>query len=338
MSASRTIVVAGAGAVGRTVGYGLARAGHAVTVVDPDPEGANASRIAAGMLAPAFEALFDGGRYELLRDALGLWPALARELGLRIAWDGAMAVGTQAEAEAWALDLAALGAAAELRHLEEDRWAVFCEADRQLDPNTALQALRWAAEGLGVRFATGRVTGFADGVAGIDGADVLAADILVIATGAGQDLAALAPELGHLTPVKGHILRAGNAYSGVPVVRGRDIYLCRTPQGTFLGATMEIGRADTEVDPLAVEGLLERAGALAGGLDRLGWTASAGVRAATPDGLPMVGEGRAPGVILAVGARRNGWLLAPLIAEVLLDAIEGQPKSPAAELFDPHRF
>ncbi len=51
----------------------------------------------------------------------------------------------------------------------------------------------------------------------------------------------------------------------------------------------------------------------------------------------MVGEG-ADGVILAVGARRNGWLLAPTIAEAVLGAVEGRSKSPAAELFDPRRF
>ena len=34
MSVSRTVIVAGAGAIGRTVAYGLARAGHTVTVID----------------------------------------------------------------------------------------------------------------------------------------------------------------------------------------------------------------------------------------------------------------------------------------------------------------
>ena len=101
---------------------------------------------------------------------------------------------------------------------------------------------------------------------------------------------------------------------------------------------MEAGRDGTDVDPAVVDALMTRASALAGGLDRLSWTAAAGVRAAPPDGLPMVGGARAPGVILAVGARRNGWLLAPMIAEVVLDAVEGRPKSPIADLFDPGRF
>jgi glycine oxidase len=338
MTAPRSVVVAGAGAIGRTVAYVLARAGHAVTVVDPDPEGANASRIAAGMLAPAFEALFDGARYQLLREALSLWRPLAHEIGVAVAWDGAMAVGTRAEAEAWAAQLAGLGAEAELRDLGSDRWAAFCDEDRQIDPTLALTALRQAAERRGARFVTGRVAGFTGSAVRIEGADPVPAARLVIATGAGRELAAVAPELSALIPIKGHILRAGNAYAGVPVVRGPDVYVCRTTEGVFLGATMEVGRADTQVEPAMVQRLLASAADLADGLDRLSWTAAAGVRAATPDRLPLVGEGTAAGVILAVGARRNGWLLAPMIADVVLDAVDGRPKSPAAELFDPRRF
>ena len=115
MANRANIVIAGAGAIGRTVAYVLARAGHAVTVVDPDPAGGNASRIAAGMLAPAFEALFDGGRFELLHEAQALWRPLAREIGLTISWDGAMAIGSKAEAEAWLTQLLDLGIDADMR-------------------------------------------------------------------------------------------------------------------------------------------------------------------------------------------------------------------------------
>jgi glycine oxidase len=62
------------------------------------------------------------------------------------------------------------------------------------------------------------------------------------------------------------------------------------------------------------------------------------VRAATPDGLPLAGPSRSdPSIILAVGARRNGWLLAPLVAGMVLDAVEGRA-GPHAALFDPARF
>ena len=284
------IVVAGAGAIGRTAGYVLARAGHAVTVVDPDPAGGLASRIAAGMLAPAFEALFDGGRFALLAEARGLWRPLAHEIGLPIAWDGAMALGTRSEAEAWAAALTALGAAAEVRDLGGDIWAAYSDEERQLDPELALERLQRAAEYHGARYLNGRVIGFANGQVEIEAAESIDADALVIATGAGQNLARLAPEIARLTPVKGHILRGSGSFAGVPTVRAPGVYICRTERGTIIGATMEPGRSDTEVDPAMVEQLLSHAGRLADGLDRRTWTAAAGVRAATPDGLPLVGR------------------------------------------------
>jgi glycine oxidase len=52
--------------------------------------------------------------------------------------------------------------------------------------------------------------------------------------------------------------------------------------------------------------------------------ASAGVRSATPDGLPLVGESSRPGVFLALGARRNGWLLAPMIAGLMARSLAGK--------------
>jgi glycine oxidase len=64
----------------------------------------------------------------------------------------------------------------------------------------------------------------------------------------------------------------------------------------------------------------------------------AGVRAATPDGLPLVGPSAAPGVLLAVGARRNGWLLAPLVAKVVAAYVTGRDTGRYAAQFDPRRF
>lgn len=339
MSGGSSIVIAGAGAIGRTAAYVLARAGHAVSVVDPDPAGGRASRVAAGMLAPAFETLFDeGGRFELLREALGLWAPLAQTIGLPIARKGAMALGTRREADSWAARLSALGASADLRDLGQDRWAAFSDADCQIDAERALARLRRAAEWAGARYLTGFVRGFAAGRVEIEGAGSIAADVLVIATGADLGLAAAAPELARLTPIKGHILRAPDHFADGPVVRAPGVYLCRMPRGAILGATMEVGVDDVAIDPAVVAQLLASGSRLADELGRLAWTAAAGVRAATPDRLPLAGAGSAPGTILAVGARRNGWLLAPMIAEVVLGAVEGRPKSPVAELFDPRRF
>ena len=65
---------------------------------------------------------------------------------------------------------------------------------------------------------------------------------------------------------------------------------------------------------------------------------AAGVRAATPDGLPMAGWSANPGVVLAVGARRNGWLLAPLVAEIVVACVTGRDPGPYGARLDPARF
>ncbi len=345
------IVVAGAGAIGSTIAFGLARAGYAVTVVDPAPLGANASGLAAGMLAPAFEALFDEAshdRFKLLAAARDLWPTLADTIGLKLDRAGAMAIGPRHDAETWAADLARLGAPAELLApmeakrrspmVREGRWAAFTAADWRLDALPALEALRRAAVGAGARFVVGAVVNLASGEVSLEGAPPLRADRLILATGAARTLARLAPELSRLTPVKGHILRAAGDFASGPVLRGPGIYVFASGDGMILGASMEPGRDDRDVDARVARELIARAKAVAGGLGELPWRAAAGVRAATSDGLPLVGEGRAKRVILAVGARRNGWLLAPLIAEVVLATLEGRPETPAARLFDPARL
>jgi glycine oxidase len=65
---------------------------------------------------------------------------------------------------------------------------------------------------------------------------------------------------------------------------------------------------------------------------------AAGVRAATPDGLPMVGASSASGVLVAAGARRNGWLLAPLVAQLIAACVTGRDPGPYAAKLDPRRF
>lgn len=102
---------------------------------------------------------------------------------------------------------------------------------------------------------------------------------------------------------------------------------------------MESGRDDLDIDPSAVATLREAASTVAPALAAGPVEARAGVRAATPDGLPLVGPAAArPGVWLAVGARRNGWLLAPLIARIMADGLAGAAPCGAAARFDPARF
>ncbi len=327
MFTPKTLLIIGAGALGSVTACLAARAGHRVTVVDPAPIGANASGVAAGMLAPAFECLLDRasqGRYSLLREARDLWPQLAADIGLELERSGAMALGARDQAAECADALRALGADAAIVAQPDGRWGAFTGDDWRLDPMVALMRLRKAAVEFGARFND-------------DLTAPLEADGVVLATGAGLTQGDRAPELALLSPIKGHILRAAGDFASGPVLRAPGVYLCRAPGELVLGATMEVGRNDTDVDRSVVARLLVDAQVLTAGLGVLDWRASAGVRAATPDGLPMVGYSCSGDAILAVGARRNGWLLAPMVAGVVLDTLEGRRSSLAA-LFDPARF
>src|SRR5579859_5265033 len=327
MDRGPSVVVAGAGALGLSVALRLADAGCAVSVCDPAGVG-QASAVAAGMLAPAFEAALDGeaADLDLLLAARNLWPALAGRAGIEIDRSGAVAVGS----EAW-LAQARAGLPRPLLEglapgLAADVEGVLSREDWRLDPRAALDALRQAAEAAGVAVRAETVDGRGD------------ADWLVIATGAGQGLAGVAPELRALAPIKGQILRYADRRGGCVSLRGEGAYAVPGGEGLAIGATMEPGRTDAEPDLAALAPLIAAAERLFPELSGATFGVSAGVRAATPDGLPMVGPAAAPGVVLAVGARRNGWLLAPLVAQIVTACVTGRDAGPYAARLDPGRF
>jgi glycine oxidase len=148
----------------------------------------------------------------------------------------------------------------------------------------------------------------------------------------------LAPELDQLTPIKGHILSFPDVAADDGLVRTADVYLVAQPDRLIAGATMQPGKDDMTVEPHQVEALRERVVALRPDLERSQFKSAVGVRAATPDGLPMVGRTSEKRLLLATGARRNGWLLAPLVAEILLAYLSEEDGGPSAAAMDPARF
>ena len=144
----------------------------------------------------------------------------------------------------------------------------------------------------------------------------------VIATGAGTALAIAAPELTALSPVKGQILHFTTPPLSGATVRGPGVYIAPQLDGAVVGATMEPGRSDQSLEPSALARLRRAAAELFPSLAEAPAKGHAGVRAATPDGLPMVGRSKS-GALLCVGARRNGWLLAPLVASTLVAVLAG---------------
>lgn len=319
------ILVGGAGVFGSATALALARAGAEVILADPAPFGANASGVAAGMLAPALEAALDpasANHFPLLKVARDRWPAFVTDLpGVVLDRSGARFDSGPAAIETAQTRLIALGATVELSgsglHTPED-W--------RLEPLVVLEAMHARVRDLG-----GRVVAVtADGLVG-------ETDVAVLACGfSGRRLA---PELSCLTPIKGQILRfQPGVLNAGPVRRGLSGYVAPSPSGALAGATMEEGVDDDRPDAATEQRLQAMAVALAPELAGFGFTSAAGVRAATPDGLPLVGPSARPGVFLATGARRNGWLLAPLVAEILAQQIGGGEPHPFAAAFLPRRF
>jgi len=353
-----TLAIAGGGAVGLTLGVRAAQAGVRTTLYAPDAAGDSASGVAAGMLAPAFEAALDpvsAGHFEVMRAARDAWPQMIAALDLPAAaldTCGALRAGG-ADDDALLTDLEAqmqaMGAACErldaralgrLRpELSPDlAGGVFTPEDWRLDPATLLPALEAAFARSGGRRVAAPVTLDAS-ERFVAGGEIIAADAVVVATGPG----ALAwrdriPELAALHPIKGQILTFdAGPYDG-PAVRGPQGYVAPQPGGAMAGATMEVGVADLATDAATVERLRSGAMALFPHLAGAEFRARAGVRVATADGLPLVGASQRAGVYLAVGARRNGWLLAPLIARMILNRLAGGSSPYAASLLASRRI
>jgi len=325
------VAVAGAGALGSAVALRLAQLGFQVTVFDPSPPNANASGVAAGMLAPLSEALFDPAsrqHLDVMRRARDLWPDFAKTLGLTLFRSGVRLEGPDAWRWEIAARLDALGVSD----------TAFIDEDWRVDARQALAALREAALQIGAVFQPVAVQAFTAGVVGLVDGRREAFDVLVLATGPGVRHGAIAPETQVLAPIKGQILRLPPQDAGdAPVVRGEGVYFA--PGATLaIGATMEHGRDDLAPDRAATQALRSAAAALRPNLDLDRAEVEVGVRVTTPDGLPLVGWSRTPGVMLAVGARRNGWLFAPLVAHMAAAYLTGDNLGQDAAAMDARRF
>jgi len=140
-------------------------------------------------------------------------------------------------------------------------------------------------------------------------------------------------------PVRGQIVCFGPAAApGIPLF-GHDGYLVPRRDGRVLaGSTMELAGYDRSVTGSGLSRLCAMATALVPGLARAPiHSVWAGLRPALPDGLPAIGRA-APGLLYACGHLRNGILLAPITARLILSLIAGQDPCVDLSPFDPLRF
>lgn len=343
----------GAGVAGLCLGLELQRSGANCTLLDPAPLGANASGVAAGMLAPAFESLSypaATGAFHLFREGRDLWSGiLGEESGLERSGTLWIALRGQADdAPALAAALRNQGARAELLSAAETlrlspelsnevEAGVFTPDDWRLEPLPALRRLssKFVEAGGVLRpTAARRISGRAVQDAG----EALSADAVAVCAGWGAaSFGDAVPELACLQPIKGELARFPGAppHHG-PVVRFNDGYLAPSEAGVVVGATMEAGVADPSLTE-AQTALTQAATRLLPHLAAVGAEGAAAIRAATPDGLPLVGRSRG-GVWLVAGFRRNGWSLAPVAARMIAAGLAGSDPGSWAEPLRPDRF
>lgn len=365
------VVIIGGGIVGLTTALESARAGMAVTVVDPTPTH-GASFAAAGMIAPLTEYhIGDDRLVPLLVEAARVWPgyaaSLAEATGLPSGYvdHGTVVVGHDADDKAELLRhlpaQRALGFEPELlttRAVREREPAlgptisvgIAAPADHAVHNREFLAALMRANEHAGVTFIheTAQVSE-RDHTVELESQE-LRAEHIVIAAGidtVGQRVVEPAIRAA-LRPVKGQILRlqADRRTSAVPeltvraLVRGKSVYIVPRPSGEIvIGATVEERQFDLGATAAGVFELLRDARAIMPSVDEWAFTESwAGMRPTTQDHLPIVGASSRADVHFATGHGRNGILLGPLtglsMAHFLATGAMAEPMAAAS----PARF
>ena len=219
------------------------------------------------------------------------------------------------------------------------------DGQRFIEPGPYVQSLgdAVAARGGVLRLGTA-VTGIsANGTRSVTLADGerLTADAVVIATGAWM------PQLARPLGVRVRV-QAGRGYSfSVPSTApaSHAVYLpvqriaCTPYRGRFrVAGTMEFRGPDEPAQPRRIQAIVHTARGLLSGVDlddrQDEWVGS---RPVTPDGLPLVGATRAPGVYVAGGHGMWGIVLGPATGKLLAKQIVTGEVDPVIAPFDPLR-
>jgi glycine oxidase len=189
------------------------------------------------------------------------------------------------------------------------RGGLLVAGDHQVDPRRLIDALLVACRSSGVAFVAERVTDLPAG-----------ADVVVVAAGAWS--AEVTGVEIDVRPVKGQLVRLRGKAGIERNVRGLEVYIVPRADGeVVLGATVEERGFDTTVTASAVRDLLQAAIELVPDIGELEVAeVSAGLRPATPDNAPIIE--RRDDVVIATGHYRNGVLLAPLTAAMVVDLVE----------------
>lgn len=366
---SSEVVVVGGGVIGASVAFHLAREGIEVALLERDALASGASGAAAGMLTPTSEASDAGVFYRAAQRSLAGFESLVAELlersgvdcefvrcgTLRLAFDESEAARLRERSVAfddasleW-LDAAALRSAEPLAAAPAVG-GMFAPAEAHVRSPLLARAYAAAARRLGARVETGvEVTGLrlaGERVAAVethDGAWTTPRAIVCAgawsATG-GVWPAGIAPP--PVVPVRGQILsvEAPTPAPATTLLGGGGYVVPKRDGSLVVGATEEHVGFDARVTGDGLRRVLDMGihliPAVADCTFRSAW---AGLRPASPDGLPIIGPVEpVEGLAVATGHHRNGVLLSPLTGEIVADWVAGKGTADHAVPFLPRRF
>jgi len=360
----------GAGVIGLSIAWRLALRGLATAVFERASAGAGASLAATGMLAAAAE--HEPGCHDLLALALDSqrqWSQFRADLEAQSGGDidfrqsGTLVVALsrdEVERLRFRYDLhkrcglpTRFIGGPEVRALEPAlrpsvAAGLYCADDHQVDPRLVMAALRAAYLAAGGRLFEhcavtavdlegGRVAGLATARGGCR------ARTVVLTAGAWTgDL--LPPGLTvPLRPLKGQALAVRTtADTGTlaHIVWTEQIHMAPKGDGRLIvGATVEERGFDDAVTAGGLFALLEGARRAFPAIEEMAieavWT---GFRPSSIDDAPILGPTSIPGLVLATGHHRNGYLLAPATAFAIEALITGGALPVLAQPFGLDRF
>jgi glycine oxidase len=366
---SPDVIVVGAGVIGTSIAYQLAKAGVKVTIFERGEVGGAATGASAGMIQINPDRSTPGALSTLEMESARLFPALATELldrsGMDIGYRSAplLHVAFHEGEEpplrahrAWQVDHGVAvawldrDAALDLEPaLNPDvRAALYYPENHQVMPRTLTRALARTAVDLGAVLREGasidRLLTNGERVVGVAiGGEAVHAGEVVIANGAwasswSDTLQTPIP----VRPVRGQMVALRTAGTGLRnVVSFAEGYMLTKPDGsTYIGTTVEEAGYDARPTAAGIARLLALVPRIAPRLAQATFASAwAGLRPATSDGLPLLG--RLPGwqgVIVAAGHFRGGILLAPITGELVADLLARRRPRLPLDAFDPARF
>lgn len=362
----RDVIVVGGGVIGLSIAHAVATEGKSVLVLDPGETTEASSWAAAGMLAPQSEADRMDPLFELCAASLHLYRDWAGQLHEQSGVDpeyeepGLIYVATSEDSlevlkrrMVWQREAGFHSESLtpeEIRKMEPHLslpvvGGVHMPGEYQVTPRRLMEALRGACRARKVEIQNGsrvrEVIRHGDRIEGVQtDSGSIPAGTVVIASGArSSEIAGLCPRLP-VVPRKGQIL---SLITPVPMfqrlIRWEHAYLMQRRGGELVvGATNEDAGFDRSLTPSGIGGLLAHVQQLSSCTSKLAikemWT---GLRPATPDGLPVLGQA-GKGLIYATGHYRNGILLAPITASIVAALVADRPAPLPLEPYSAARF